>query len=134
MTTAIIGGGSWGTALASVLAEKGTVNLWARNPAAVDSINQNHRNLKYQSDLVLSDRIKAHSSFLECLKDAELVCLVVPSHAMRKTTLALRDHLPKNVPIVSASKGIEYESLMTMHEVLTSTLPEPYHEQLGYLS
>ena len=134
MTTAIIGGGSWGTALASVLAEKGTVNLWARNPAAVDSINQNHRNLKYQSDLVLSDRIKAHSSFLECLKDAELVCLVVPSHAMRKTTLALRDHLPKNVPIVSASKGIENESLMTMHEVLTSTLPEPYHEQLGYLS
>jgi glycerol-3-phosphate dehydrogenase (NAD(P)+) len=134
MTTAIIGGGSWGTALASVLAEKGTVNLWARNPAAVASINQEHRNLKYQSDLVLSERIKAHSSFSECLKDAELVCLVVPSHAMRKTTLALREYLPKNVPIVSASKGIENDSLMTMHEVLTSILPESYHEHLGYLS
>lgn len=134
MTTAIIGGGSWGTALASVLAEKGQVKLWARNPAAVASINDEHRNLKYQSDLVLSDRITAYSSFAQCLEGAELVCLVVPSHAMRKTALALRQHLPKDVPIVSASKGIENDSLMTMDEVLTSILPAQYHEHLGYLS
>lgn len=134
MTTAIIGGGSWGTALASVLAEKGPVNLWARDPDSVDSINREHRNIKYQSDLVLSDQIKAFSSFEDCLKGVELVCLVVPSHAMRATASALRAYLPKNVPIVSASKGIENDSLMTMHEVLTSTLPSEHHEYLGYLS
>jgi glycerol-3-phosphate dehydrogenase (NAD(P)+) len=134
MTIVIIGGGSWGTALATVLAEKGPVHIWARDPSSVESINTDHRNIKYQSDLVLSDQIKAFSDFSHCLKGVQLVCLVVPSHAMRKTAAALSPYLPKGVPIVSASKGIENESLMTMHEVLTSTLSAEHHPYLGYLS
>ncbi|MGB0646108.1 MAG: NAD(P)H-dependent glycerol-3-phosphate dehydrogenase [Bradymonadia bacterium] len=134
MTTAIIGGGSWGTALACVLAEKGPVNLWARDPNCVASINATHRNNKYQSDLLLPKNIRAHNEFSSCLQGVKLVCLVVPSHAMRDTIAQLEPFLPAGVPIVSASKGIENNSLMTMHEVLTTTLPSHYHRHLGYLS
>lgn len=134
MTTAVIGGGSWGTALASVLAESGPVHLWARDPAVVNGINTHHRNPKYQSDLELSPDIRAFSSFEQCLKHAELVCLVVPSHAMRDTARKLAPFLPKNAPIVSASKGIENDTLETMHGVLCDILPARQHALLGFLS
>ena len=134
MTTAVIGGGSWGTALASVLAESGPVHLWARDPSVVESINANHRNSKYQTDLDLSPEIRAFVSFEKCLRDAELVCLVVPSHAMRDISSQLAPYLPKNAPIVSASKGIENATLQTMHGVLCDTLPARLHPLLGFLS
>lgn len=134
MTTAVIGGGSWGTALANVLAESGPVSLWARDPKVVDFINEHHRNPKYQSDLPLSPKIKAFTSFEQCLRDAELVCLVVPSHSMRDIAQKLIPYLPKSVPIVSASKGIENHSLQTMHGVLCDTLPAHLHPLLSFLS
>ncbi len=134
MTAAVIGGGSWGTALASVLAESGPVHLWARDPSVVTSINATHRNPKYQTDLDLSPNIRAFTNFETCLRNAELVCLVVPSHSMRDIASQIVPYLPQNAPIVSASKGIENATLQTMHGVLCDTLPTRYHSRLGFLS
>ena len=98
MTTAVIGGGSWGTALASVLAHRGPVRLWARDATVVHGINTSNRNPKYLSDLPLSKNIKAFESFEPCLSGAELVCLVVPSHAMREISGRLAPYFPKEGP------------------------------------
>ena len=134
MTTAVIGGGSWGTALATVLANRGPVHLWARDPELVNAINTHHQNSKYLSNLTLSKDIFAFTDFGECLANVELVCLVVPSHAMREIAGRIVEHCPKDALLVSASKGIENNSLQTMHGVLTSTLPKCFHHQLSYLS
>ena len=134
MNTAVIGGGSWGTALASVLAEKGPVRQWARDPVVVAGINAHGRNPKYQTDIDLNPGIRATESLLEAVEGAELVCVVVPSHAMRAVMSQVAHAIPPGVPIVSASKGIENESLETMEEVLAGVMPRGNRADLAFLS
>ena len=134
MKTAVIGGGSWGTALASVLAMQGPVGLWARDAAVADGINETRRNPRYQSDLELPSSITATTHLGEALKDAELVCVVVPSHAMRRVMTEAAPFLSPGAPIVSASKGIENKTLMTMEEVLTEVLPPALRSDFAFLS
>ena len=122
MKSSVLGGGSWGTALAAVLAEKGPVRQWARDPAVVEGINRNHRNPHYQSDLVLPENISATNSIQSALVDSDLVCVVVPSHAMRSVMAEAAPFLRVGSPIVSASKGIENETLMTMEEVISEVI------------
>ena len=133
-TAAVIGGGSWGTALATVLAQNGPVKLWARDSHVVDTINKEHRNPKYQSDFLLSEQITACHTLKGCIQGCDLVCLVVPSHAMRTTLEELRPHIEPNMLFVSASKGIENGTLKTMHGVLKDCLPESLHKNFGFLS
>ena len=134
MKRAVIGGGSWGTALASVLAYHGDVVLWARDQAVVNSINQHHHNCKYQSDLKLPENLKATHSLAEAVSDADLLLLVVPSHVMRKIAIECIPYLKTGVQIVSASKGIEIDSLMTMEEVLSQEFPRAFRSDLSFLS
>ncbi len=134
MKSTVIGGGSWGTALASVLANQGPVTLWAREPEVVRGVNVDHRNPRYQSDVELPHEISATTELEEALAGAELVCVVVPSHAMRTVMTRAAPYLCSGVPIVSASKGIENESLQTMEEVLTDVLPRGLWADLAFLS
>ena len=106
MKTAVIGGGSWGTALASVLAMQGPVGLWARDEFVADGINETRRNPRYQSDLELPSSITATTHLGDALKDAELVCVVVPSHAMRRVMTEAAPFLSPGAPIVSASTAV----------------------------
>lgn len=132
--SAVIGGGSWGTALASVLCERGPTTLWARDPAVAEGINTTHRNVKYQSEIELPGNLKATTDPHEAIDGADLVCVVVPSHAMRGVMAGLADALQPGVPIVCASKGIENESLETMEDVLTDVLPRHLRGELAFLS
>lgn len=134
MRSAVIGGGSWGTALASVLANKGPVQLWARSADVADGINAHHRNPRYQSDLLLPEGIRATTDLATALNGAELVCVVVPSHALRTVMTEAARYLPDGAPIVSASKGIENSTLRTMEEVLTDVLPRSMRAELAFLS
>ena len=134
MKQAVIGGGSWGTALASVLATHGPVTLWARDPEIVRSINERHHNSRYLSDLPLSPQISATSELESAVTDADLVLFVVPSHAMRAVALRSAPHLKSGALLVSASKGIENESLKTMEEVLIEVLPREFRSELAFLS
>ena len=134
MKCAVLGGGSWGTALASVLAEKHEVHLWARDPSVTRGINENHRNPKYQSDYVLSSSILGVERLEDTVQGAELILIAVPSAGVRALGLQLQSLLQDATPmIVCAAKGIEVESLMTMEQVLSETLPR-HRSDLSFLS
>lgn len=134
MRAAVIGGGSWGTALARVLTDKGPVTLWARSAEVVEGINRDHRNPRYQSEIELPESLSATGDLEEALAGAQLVCVVVPSHAMRAVMARAAKHLRPGTPIVSASKGIENQTLKTMEEVLTDVLPRALWAELAFLS
>lgn len=135
MKTAVIGGGSWGTALASVLARHPhRVRLWAHDPEVVGTINQSHENTRYLPGIPLPESLEATESLAHALEDAELVVLVSPSHVTRDVIMNLAPHLPPQVPIVCATKGLEDESLMTMSELLEDALPPERHPYASFLS
>jgi glycerol-3-phosphate dehydrogenase (NAD(P)+) len=134
MNSCVIGGGSWGTALAAVLAEKGPVIQWCRDPFVADGINRDHRNPRYQSDLDLPTDLHATTSLEHALVGTDLVCVVVPSHAMRRVMTDAAPFLKAGVPLVSASKGIENESLMTMEEVIAEVIDPSCRSDLSFLS
>lgn len=135
MKIGIIGAGSFGTALGSILADKGyDVTLWTRSEEQGRSINQNHMNSKHMPDLVLPEKLKASTDLIEVVKDKDMIVSAPPSHALSGILREIKDHIPPKVPIVSASKGIENESLRLVSEIFESELPGQYHSQLSYLS
>lgn len=135
MQIGVIGSGSFGTALGSLLADKGyDVLMWSRNPDQVESINVHHKNNKHLSDLVLPDKLKASTDLLEVVKDKSMIVSAAPSHALTGIIHTIKDHIPKNIPIVSASKGIENDTLRLVSDIFEAELPGTYHSQLSYLS
>ncbi len=135
-STAVLGAGSWGTALARLLAEKGVdTSLWARNKDTADRIRQEGENPFYLPGFRLPSSLQVTHDLELALKGKEVVLLAVPSHGMRQTASVISEiiqaEILKHPPriFVSAAKGIENETLMTMTEVLSEILPrEPSHE------
>ncbi len=123
----VLGAGSWGTALASLLAANGfRTLLWARREGLASAINQGHENPDYLPGFRLSEEIRATTSLDEALLGAEIVVFAVPSHVMRDTAAQVRQLLEgKAEPkaLVSAAKGIENRTQLTMTEVLAQEIP-----------
>lgn len=135
MRVSVIGGGSWGTALAAVLGERGhDVRVWCHEPEVAQSLRERHENARYLPGIVLPASLTGTTSLSESLSGAELVVAVSPSHVTREVMRQAAPLLPANVPIVCATKGIENESLMTMSEVLEDVLPPERHPYLAFLS
>ncbi|MDF3821917.1 NAD(P)-dependent glycerol-3-phosphate dehydrogenase [Leptospira sp. 96542] len=135
MKIGIIGAGSFGTALGSILADKGyEVTLWTRSEEQARSIGVNHINNKHMPDLVLPDKLGASTNLIDVVKDKDMIVSAPPSHALSGILQQIKDHIPPKVPIVSASKGIENESLRLVSEIFESELPGQFHSQLSYLS
>jgi glycerol-3-phosphate dehydrogenase (NAD(P)+) len=135
MKIGVIGAGSFGTALGSILADKGyDVVLWTRSSDQMKSINENHINNKHMPDLVLPDKLRASMDLIEVVKDKDMIVSAPPSHALSGILKQIKDHLPTKIPIVSASKGIENESLRLVSEIFETELPGSFHSQLSYLS
>lgn len=132
----IIGAGAWGTALATVLAHKNEeVVLWAREPEVVWSIQEHSENKMFLPGIVLPNNIHATSSLSVALQDTNLIMIAVPSRAFRSIVQNLCTiGLKPGVPIVSATKGIEVDSLQLMNEVLEQESPSQLHAQLAFLS
>ncbi|HJZ68656.1 MAG TPA: NAD(P)H-dependent glycerol-3-phosphate dehydrogenase [Blastocatellia bacterium] len=132
---AIIGAGSWGTALAMIAAHnRHQVKLWAREPEVALEINRAQRNPFYLSDFELDEEIHATTSIEEAIEGADFALLVVPSHAMRETVTRLRSHLTCEMVLVSAAKGVENETLMRMEEVVSNVLRESFAPRYVALS
>ena len=120
---AIIGAGSWGTALAIVTARAGhDVRLWARNPEVVESINRERRNCVYLVDAQIPRRVLATNDLLEVLQRAELVVLAAPSHATREILMTMVTAVRPEMVFVSATKGLEIERCKRMSQVLEEVL------------
>lgn len=133
--TAVLVAGSWGTALASVLAENGHhVLLWTRNPDQAEEINTNRTNQRYLKDAVLSPRIHASANIEEVVRDAEAVILASPSSAAREVAGLIRPYLGRDTLLIHAVKGFEANTLKRMTEVLSEELPDCSPDRIVVLS
>jgi glycerol-3-phosphate dehydrogenase (NAD(P)+) len=131
----VYGAGSFGTAIATVLANNcETVSLWGRDSKAIEALNATHENAGYLPGLKLPDRIVGTTSIEEGAKGADLIVVATPSHATRELMGKALPHLPRHVPIITVAKGIELDSLLTMTEVLEQALPEEMQPYVGVLS
>nr|WP_244155842.1 NAD(P)H-dependent glycerol-3-phosphate dehydrogenase [Desulfofustis glycolicus] len=124
---AVIGAGSWGTALARLLSEKGIeTRLWGHRHDHLQRILAHHENKQYLPGFLLPKNLRVCATIKEAIATATVICIVVPSHVYRETFHKILDQLiPGNVrlPIfVSATKGIENESLQTMNQVMQECL------------
>lgn len=116
---AVIGAGSWGTALSLVAARnQHSVTLWAREREVAEGINRARRNPFYLSDIELPKNIHATSNVEEAIEGADFALLVVPSHAMREMVSRILPALTSETVLVSAAKGVENNTLMRMEEVV----------------
>jgi len=135
MRAAVLGAGSWGTALASLLAGKGyAVTAWDKDVAILDEIAKKHRNERYLPGVELPAGLGATREVQKALEGAELVVLAVPSHAVRQVTIEAKRHVHAGTPLVCVAKGIELETLMTMTEVMEDVLPVTLHPYIAALS
>lgn len=135
MRATVLGAGSFGTAISNVLASNcDEVWLWGRDPQLVDEINRGRENPVYLPKISLSSRVRATGDLKEALRSSELVATAAPSHAMRALLTKMVPLLPDQVPIVTVTKGIENETLLTMTEVMEDVLPESFHPYLAVLS
>lgn len=132
---AVIGAGSWGTALAMVAARnQHDVWLWAREPEVASAVNSAHRNPFYLSSFDLPENIHATTSLGEALAGADFVLVVVPSHAMREMIERMRGLVNAETVLVSATKGVENGTLMRMDEVITDVLGASFEPRFVALS
>lgn len=132
---AVIGAGSWGTALAVLLAEKQfSVNLWTRFPDEVKQLVHNRENTDFLPGIHLPDNIVPTCDFQEAVAEAEIVFVVIPSHAVRGVIRNMVPYLNEKHIIVSAAKGIENGSLLCMTQVIKSELPQSLERNVGALS
>ncbi len=123
MDIAVIGAGSWGTALSQVLASNGhDVRLLARKDSVVEGVNERHRNPRYLTDAELSPRIVATASTEQALAGADAVVVVTPSSIMRETARSFEGLVGKDAPIIVCSKGVEEGSGLLPVEVFEAEL------------
>jgi glycerol-3-phosphate dehydrogenase (NAD(P)+) len=120
---AVLGGGSWGTTVASLAATHASTTLWARDAATVTEINERHRNSRYLPDLDLHPQLRATSSLDEAVYDADVVVVGVPSQAVRGTLVEIAPLIRHWVPVVSLTKGLEQGTRLRMTEVIDQELP-----------
>jgi glycerol-3-phosphate dehydrogenase (NAD(P)+) len=126
---AVVGAGSWGTTLANLLAEKGlNVHLWVREAEVCDGLNRDRINHTFLPGIRLSSRLAFSQELPAILPDAALVLMAVPSHGFREILRAMKACFPAEGLLLSATKGVEIDSMLTMEGVAREELgPEvPY--------
>ncbi len=121
---AVIGAGAWGTALAIALGRSGShqLRLWAYETEVVESIRLTHVNEAFLSGCPLPEHIEATQSLSEAMSGAEIILSVMPSHHARRLWSQMKPLLDPAMLLVSATKGLENESLLRMTEVITDVL------------
>lgn len=132
---AVLGPGSWGTALAKVLAENGhDVRIWGNNPAQIDEINTYHTNRHYLPDLKIPDSILGCKNLKEAIDGADAVLFVVPTKAMRIVAKEFSKIVTGDPVIIHASKGLEQDSHKRISEILAEEIPEENRQGIVVLS
>ena len=135
MRSAVIGSGSFGTAMANVLAAKGyATRVWARDAQLARTINERHENSTYLPGTPLAPSLTVSTDLAEAVNGAELVVMATPAQATRGVLQNLLTLLRKPVPMVTLSKGIERHSLLTMTGVMEEVMPPEFHPYFVVLS
>ncbi len=131
----VIGAGSWGTALANLLAEKGyRVDLWAYEPEVKDQIQALRENSFFLPGIPLSENLFPSNDLGDVAADKDMILTVVPSHLVRETAKKMAGYVSDKSIVVSASKGIENITHLTMSQVLHETIPHIPETRLAVIS
>lgn len=121
---AIIGAGSWGTAVARLLAEKGAdVWMWGHDQGSVDEMNRDRENAKFLPGFSLPENLIITADPAVALSEADVALSVVPTRWVRRTWRSLKKHVPRGTPLISLTKGIENKTLLRPTEILESICP-----------
>ena len=119
----LLGGGSWGTTVASLTAKNNDTTIWARNEAAVKEINEFHTNEKYLPNAKLTKSLRASSSIKETVENADVVVMGVPAQSFRKVLEEAKPFIRPWVPIINLAKGLEISTKMRMTEIIEEIMP-----------
>ncbi|MTI67626.1 MAG: NAD(P)H-dependent glycerol-3-phosphate dehydrogenase [Firmicutes bacterium] len=121
----VIGGGSWGTALAILLGKKGyNVDLWIRNNNQVEKMKRARENVRYLPGVILPENININNDMLKTIHKKDIILLAVPSHAVRNVLEKMYNHVDANQVIVNVAKGVEQNTLFRVSEIVKEILPE----------
>lgn len=120
---AVLGAGSWGTAVASIVARSAPTTLWARSAHVADDVNENNRNSAYVGDVRLPRKLRATTSLEEAVSEADTLVLAVPSHGFRGVLKRAAPYARSWTPIVSLVKGLEQGTDKRMTEIIGELLP-----------
>lgn len=132
---AVLGAGSWGTALAIALAERfSEIKLWARDPACAAAMHEKRENARYLPGFRLPPNVSVSSDIGWSVAQAGVVLVAVPSAYLREIVESARPHLVRSAPLVSATKGIEEDSLCRMSEVMVEILGTSTEANVAVLS
>jgi glycerol-3-phosphate dehydrogenase (NAD(P)+) len=123
LNIAVLGGGSWGTTVASLVARNTDVTLWARNADTVEEINAKHSNERYLPGALLPDRLRATHDVAEAVREADVVVMGIPSQNFRAVLEDVKEHIRAWVPVISLTKGLELKTRMRMTEIIQEVLP-----------
>lgn len=123
MRVAVIGAGSWGTTVASIVAPNAPTVLWARNRELVDVMATTRRNDRYLPDAPLPGDLEFTASMADAVDSADVVVMGVPSHGFRDVVIEVARYVRPWVPVVSLAKGLERSSLKRMSEVVADEMP-----------
>src|SRR5918994_6354509 len=122
MRVTVLGAGSWGTTVASLVSARSETVLWAREPEVADAVSRQGENPVFLPGFALSPTLQATSDLEGALHDAEVVLVAVPTRYFRSVVEAARPFVPGDVDLVTLTKGIEPGTCRRMTEVLDETL------------
>ncbi|MGT2682488.1 NAD(P)H-dependent glycerol-3-phosphate dehydrogenase [Streptococcus porci] len=132
---AILGPGSWGTALAQVLNDNGhEVRIWGNIPEQIDEINEKHTNSHYFKDIVLDEGIKAYKDLGQALDGVDGILFVVPTKVTRLVAKQVAEILTHKVIVMHASKGLEPGSHERLSTILEEEIPAQYRSEIVVVS
>jgi glycerol-3-phosphate dehydrogenase (NAD(P)+) len=123
MRVAVLGAGSWGTTVASLLAQRVPTTLWARSKAVADELAQRRTNSAYLGAFEVPARLRATSSLPDALDSADLVVLAIPSHGVRQVLVEGAPYVRPRATVISLTKGLEEHTMARMSEIVAECWP-----------
>ena len=124
-TVAVLGGGSFGTVIANIIASNGhRVRLWLRNASLAEAINNQRQNSEYLPGYLLDDKLEATASLAAAVASVDVLFVAVPSGSFRKVVRELASHVPARTLVISLTKGIEPGGFRLMSEILAEEMPD----------
>jgi glycerol-3-phosphate dehydrogenase (NAD(P)+) len=123
MQVTVLGAGSWGTTVASLVSARHATMIWARSAEVAEEIDGRHTNDAYLSGFTLPEQLVATDDLEKATRHAELLILGVPTTGMRSTIRAAKEWIHPWIPIVSLAKGLEQHTLLRMTELIKEEMP-----------
>ncbi len=131
---AVVGAGSWGTAVAALVSNNADTVLWARRPELASVMADRHENPDYLPGITLPAELRVTSDIEDACASADVLVLGVPSHGMRAVLTDAAEFVRPAVPVVSLAKGVEQGTLRRMTEVIGEVLPTHLPDRIGVLT